>query len=205
MDADRPLRQLKVDDLEELFSKQKQDNDVLADLNAELAKRKGKRALALRGRVLKSLKLLEKKGDSNRKGEKTDTAGESKLSGYNLQPLVVQPDLWSAPPQNKVARVSNTADTTSFAALPGKETDKPFPEMPPQLSVEDACLVLKVTVGDSWEKVEGARRKIVVKSSPVATKGMRPAKIKKLLADAQQANCAAIVIATGSEVVQARK
>jgi hypothetical protein len=65
----------------------------------------------------------------------------------------------------------------------------------PQLAIEDACRILKVAAGDVWEKVEASRRKIVLKSSPLATKGLTPAQAQKLLAEVQLANDAAIVIA----------
>lgn len=194
METTRPLMRLGVSDLEVLFKNQNQSSDVLIKLNTELAQRKGKRALALRERVLQTQKRLETQGDSNREIE-TDTVDESILSRRNPDPPAVQPDLWSDPQQNEVPRAGNTTDVTSSTALPSKETITDPPEMLPQLSVEDACLVLKVTVGESWERVENARRKIVLKSSPIATKGMTPAKAQKLLADAQLANYAAIVIA----------
>ena len=69
------------------------------------------------------------------------------------------------------------------------------PEALPQLSLEDACRILKVGVSDGWEKIETARRKIVLKSNPAATAALAQAQLQKLLAEAKMANDAAIVIA----------
>ncbi len=69
------------------------------------------------------------------------------------------------------------------------------PQPLPQLALDDACKILKVSIGDVWEKVELARRKTVQKSSPIATKGMVGEQVRKLLSEARLANDAAIVIA----------
>jgi len=63
------------------------------------------------------------------------------------------------------------------------------------LALEDACRILKVAAGDAWDKVENARRKIVLKSSPQVIGDMPSSQAQKLLDDAQLANDAAIVIA----------
>lgn len=67
----------------------------------------------------------------------------------------------------------------------------------PQISLEDAYKVLKVAPNDTWDKVESARRKLVLNSSPGLTKGLAAAQVQNRLADAKVANDAATVIAAG--------
>ena len=76
-----------------------------------------------------------------------------------------------------------------------KPAVSPEVQVLPQLALEDACRILKVGMSDAWEKVEGARRKLVVRSSPLATANFSPTQVQKLVAEAQLANDAAIVIA----------
>lgn len=69
------------------------------------------------------------------------------------------------------------------------------PKPLPQISVEDACRILKVAAGDAWEKIETARQRVVLKSSPWSTQRLSATQVQLLLDDAKRANDAAIVIA----------
>ncbi len=78
---------------------------------------------------------------------------------------------------------------------PPKSTATAQPKPLPQISLEDACRILKVGVGDAWEKVEAARQKVVLRSSPWSTLKLPSTEVHVLLDDAHRANEAAIVIA----------
>jgi hypothetical protein len=119
-------------------------------------------------------------------------------AAVGLSTVPEQQDLLSGLPQPIEARPPKVVEPVS--PLPDvdhvkKPTAPTEPVALPQLAIEDACRILKVAAGDAWEKVEASRRKIVLKSSPLATKGLTPAQVQKLLAEVQLANDAAIVIA----------
>ena len=205
MESTRPLMRLGVADLEELFKERSQNAAALAELDDELAQRRGTRALVLRERIRRTQKRLEIEGSGA--GPLSEDHPPSPLPLPPKQGLVsraakphsgVQQDLLSAWPPEAAASEPKveTAATHAPAIAPAKKpAAAPEVQALPQLALEDACRILKVGVGDAWEKVEGARRKLVARSSPLATAGFSPAQAQKLLAEAQMANDAAIVIA----------
>lgn len=205
MESTRPLMRLGVADLEELFKERSQNAAGLAELDEELAQRKGTRALVLRERIRRTQKRLEIDGSGA--GPLSEDHPPSPLPLPPKQGLAsraakphsgVQQDLLSAWPPEAAASEPKveTAATPAPAIAPAKKpAAAPDVQALPQLALEDACRILKVGVGDSWEKVEGARRKLVARSSPLATVGFSPAQAQKLLAEAQMANDAALVIA----------
>lgn len=206
MESTRPLMRLGVADLEELFKERSQNAAALAELDEELAQRKGTRALVLRERIRRTQKRLEIDGSG------AGTLSEDKPpspppllpkqghapGGVKQQHGGEQQDLLSVLPPDTATNESKgeTAVTPAPAIAPArKPAVSPEVQVLPQLALEDACRILRVGVGDAWEKVEGARRKLVARSSPLATAGSSTAQAQKLLAEAQMANDAAIVIA----------
>ena len=110
-----------------------------------------------------------------------------------------EPPQTSSPPtkQLDLLGTSSKAAEVPKVELPPvpKVTISMEPQPLPQLALDDACKILKVSIGDVWEKVELARRRTVLKSNPIATKGMSAEQVQKLLSEARLANDAAIVIA----------
>jgi hypothetical protein len=185
MAPNRPFARLGIGDLEEIFEKQGSDLTVLARLKHELSHRQVPRALALQEKV-KKIELGQLK-DAEATAGVLNRAIATKLpttSSTNTQ----QFDLLSAAPKidDRPIEVQTRASDVSTTFEP---------QSLPQLALEDACALLKVSAGDSWDKVEMARRRLVQKSSPTLTKNMASGQIEKFLAEARLANDAAIVIA----------
>ena len=206
MESTRPLMRLGVADLEELFKERSQNAAGLAELDEELAQRKGTRALVLRERIRRTQKRLEIEGSGASPLSEDHPPSPPPLlpklehasGGAKLQHVGEQQALLSALPPKAAASEPKVemAATPATAISPAKKpAAAPEVQALPQLALEDACRILKVGVGDAWEKVEGARRKLVARSSPLSTAGFSPAQAQKLLAEAQMANDAALVIA----------
>jgi hypothetical protein len=185
MATDRPLARLGIADLEEVFQKQGEDLTILSRLKHELSFRQVPRALALQERIRKA-ELSQKK---SLEPEVADSAAKPSVEPSRTSSLPTkQLDLLGA--GSKAAE----APKVELPPIP-KVTISIEPQPLPQLALDDACKILKVSIGDVWEKVELARRKTVLKSSPIATKGMSGEQVQKLLSEAKLANDAAVVIA----------
>lgn len=188
MTTDRPMARLGIADLEEIFHKQGEDLTILSRLKHELSFRQVPRALALRELISKAGSSQKNSLDPKVTTVTTGTAKSSIELPRTSLPHTNQPDLLSADP--KVLD-----DLKDEVPLTQKATISIESQPLPQLALDDACKILKVNIGEIWDKVELARRKTVQKSSPIATKGMSAEQIQKLLSEAKLANDAAIVIA----------
>lgn len=218
MATNRPLLRLTISDLESVFEKQPHNTEVLARLKHELSHRQVPRAIALLERIHQAEGILIDP-DNNHLGAKTPSSSvEAKRRTTDAQPAGAssskstsasaavrgqsrfpeQQDLLTGllPPEvsNLSSPVAASAPAPESAPVK-KTTVVAQPQALPQLALEDACRILKVAAYDSWEKVEAARRKIVMKSSPLTVKGLPETQAQKLLEEAQMANDAAIVIA----------
>lgn len=207
MGAPRPLFRLGIADLEELFKERSHNAVALAELDHELAQRRGTRSLALRARIQRAQKSLEAKdtGVSTLSEEKQPTQptlfprqGHS-TENVGLQQSAQQQgllsDSQSVAEDNKSKESVTAAARTQTNTSPKKSTVLSEVQALPQLALEDAYRILKVGAGDTWERVEAERRKLVAKSSPLVTRSLSPGQTQKLLTEAQLANDAAIVIA----------
>lgn len=216
MATTRPLMQLGIGDLEDIFEKQSKNLATLGRLRHELSHRQVPRAIALLERVQKAEAALREM-DTRRMDVQAPrstlrlTPGTPEATPAPapaqetlrqpvpkpvLQPESAQQDLLAGFAQSSPG--SGSKEPASVTAAQTTAPKKPVtaePEVIPQLALEDACRILKVAAGDAWEKVENARRKIVLKSSPLAVGSMPSSQVQKLLADARLANDAAIVIA----------
>lgn len=185
MDTNRPMARLGVADLEEIFQKQGDDLTILSRIKHELSFRQVPRALALQEKIRKvesnHKQRLEPQGTTSTAKPSTAPSGSSSSPTKQLDLLGTGSKKFAEPKQETL--------------LVSQETVSFEPEPLPQLTLEDACKILKVSIGDIWEKVELARRKIVQKSSPLVTRGMPTEQAKELLSEAAFANDAAIVIA----------
>lgn len=188
MTINRPFARLGIADLEEIFNKQSDDLTVLARLRYELGYRQVPRALALQEKV--------RKVELSRANEHSAGRCEVSVKPPDTSPEKVQQlDLLGSAPKGGKSieeELPSTGRTSSPAST------QPLP----QLALDDACRILKVGLGDSWEKIEVARRKIVQKSSPALTKNISDGQIEKLLSEAQLANDAATVIAARRRGIQ---
>lgn len=216
MATTRPLMQLGIGDLEGIFEKESKSFATLDLLKQELSHRQVPRALALLERVQKAeaamrdTSALRPDAQAPRstlrlaRGKPEAAPAPAPAQETPLQP-VPKSVLQTEPAQlerlegfGQSSPGSGLKEPASGTAPEATAPKKPVtrePEAIPQLALEDACRILKVVAGDSWEKVEAARRKIVMKSSPLANKGVPSAQVQKLIAEAQKANDAAIVIA----------
>ena len=185
MATDRPMARLGIADLEEIFQKQGEDLTILSRLKHELSFRQVPRALTLREQIRKAESIQK---NSLEPEVTTSTAKPSiELSRTSLSPTK-QPDLLRAGPK--------VLDDPKEEFPPAPKVIVSIESQPlPQLALDDACKILKVNIGDAWEKIELARRKTIQMSSPIATRGMSAEQIQKLLSEAKLANDAAIVIA----------
>jgi hypothetical protein len=185
MTTDRPMARLGIADLEEIFQKQGEDLTILSRLKHELSFRKVPRALALQERICKA-----------ESSQKKSTEPEA---SYSVAKPFIEPFRNSSPPTKQLDLLG-----AGHAAMDAPKVELPpttkaavsiEPQPLPQLALDDACKILKVGIGDLWEKVELSRRKVVQRSSPIATKGMPAEQVLKYLSEAKLANDAAIVIA----------
>jgi hypothetical protein len=185
MATDRPMARLGIADLEEIFQKQGEDLTILSRLKHELGFRQVPRALALQERIRKAESNLKKSPDPEVAISVTEPS--------------VKPSRTASPPTKQLDLLgagSKAAEVPKVELPPiSKVTISIEPQPLPQLALDDACKILKVSIGDVWEKVELSRRKFVQRSSPIATKGMTAEQVQKLLSEAKLANDAAIVIA----------
>ena len=185
MTTDRPMARLGIADLEEIFQKQGEDLTILSRLKHELGFRQVPRALALQERIRKAESSMNKSPDPDVPISVTRPfVGPSGTSSSPTKQL----DLLGA--GSKAAEVPKVELPSSPQVTISIE-----PQPLPQLALDDACKILKVSIGDVWEKVELSRRKSVQRSSPIATKGMSEEQVKKIISEAKLANDAAIVIA----------
>lgn len=185
MVTNRPMARLGIADLEEIFQKQGEDLTVLADLKHELSFRKVPRALALQ-------ELINKVRSNQEKGLKLKVIENTVTSSIGFVQTPPHPPNELDLPGDSSSAVNEPKQEPLTASNVAISIE---PQSLPQLALDDACKILKVSIDDAWGKVELARRKIVQKSSPIATSDMSTEQINKLIAEAALANDAAIVIA----------
>ncbi len=185
MATNRPFARLGIADLEEIFNEQCGDLTSLSNLNHELSFRQVPRALALQERIRKAELHLAKSTISN-----LNEVPSTSIIGTSKSPQTKNGQL------NLLSQTPKDTDARSEVALPTSKLSTPSEAQPlPQIAIDDAYKILKVSVEEVWEKIEMTRRSVVQKSSPIATKGIPEVQIIKRLSEARLANDAAIVIA----------
>ncbi len=190
----RPLRQLGVGQLEELFAKSKADQKVLKQLEHELQYRQVPRAMALLAEV-----QFVMYGDAPSTAPAPAPATTLTMTTTTtIRPTPTtperQPELWELPmPQPVPAplpfpRVVPTqpAVRPPLLATAAKPAASPVVAMP----VEDAYKVLKATSGSTWESVEQSRRLLVQQSHPERLRAMTAERRSSALAEAMRVNTA---------------
>jgi hypothetical protein len=186
----RPLKQLGVGQLEELFARSKTDLNVLKHLADELQFRQVPRAVAL---------LTEVKAEMLR-ASPAGTATESQATAMVVSPSasLEKYDQWERPPDvlaisPQATKIPQPAEMVgSISASP--TAVGPQPRTMPTMSVEDACKLLGVTAGAVWESVEKARRQLVQLSYPGRIATMAIIKRDQTIDAARRANAAYAVL-----------
>jgi DnaJ-domain-containing protein 1 len=159
-----------IGDLEALFAKSKSDAKVLRQLEQELQHRTVPRAVAMLQKVRKALK-------------QATTEAHSPVIDQGVARAPVRP--WAVPLPPVVSQPPVVPQPTVTV------TQSPLP----QISLEDACRILEVRPGDSWEEVEQSRRKLVLLSHPDRLVGLSAAQAEKARDAARRVNDACLVIA----------
>jgi DnaJ-domain-containing protein 1 len=158
----RPLKQLGVAQLEELFARSKTDSKVLKHLTHELQYRQVPRAVALLTEVEAAMSSAA-----------LATATSQPLASEEPTPQGLstgQSDLWDRP--LTASSISTTpAPTPRPPAATGSDAHSPAisnpqPRTVPTMTVDDACKVLGVAAGATWESIEQSRRLLVEQSRP---------------------------------------
>lgn len=175
---DRSLMQLGIAELESLFSKSKADTVVLKQLDQELQHRKTQRAVALLADVRKCLSA-DVRDVSARPVEPAATATPMRQLEFDQQPVVAPTFLPADRPKPIPTRAASVAASTTLV---------------PSIGAEEACRILRVTLGSPWEVIEKSRRDLVQQAYPASLVSMSAERRGKELDAAKRANAAYAVL-----------
>jgi DnaJ-domain-containing protein 1 len=179
----RPLMQLGVGQLEEMFAKAKADPKVLKQLEQELQYRQVPRAVTLLVEVQEAMY-----GDPLATPPTTAPAQEP-VSPIASAP--VQPSLWEQRPALATpAATSVVGQDRSIAPAVALSVARPQSPPSPPMPLEDAYKVLKTNAGASWESIEQTRRLLVQQSHPSILRPLSDVKRAQVLANAGCVNAA---------------
>lgn len=170
----RPLIQKRVDELEAMFATGQEDFDTLRLLEAELSHRSVPRAASLLVKVRLVL----------RGGSITPSVTQNELFEHRPQ-AIVQAPLWSSATVTEAQAPQPLSQTR-----PAVTVSEPTPLM----SYEEACKILRVAVGATWETIEQARRQIVDRAHPAKIRLLADGQRDKLVFEAKRANDAYAVL-----------
>lgn len=194
----RTLMQLGIGALEEMFATSKTDAKVLQQLENELQHRQVPRAVALLEQVQLAMKRVASSALSRAQDE------------FPLEPPATPAMVPTQPPPG---RPEPTAVASAPAAqpTPSSTTQQVRPPVVapvavpvssvrieraslPAVSLDDACKLLKVTLGSAWQEVEQTRRTLVQLSHPRHVVGMTPEHQEAVLDEARLVNAAYAVL-----------
>ncbi len=179
----RPLMQLGVGQLEELFAKSKADSKVLKQLEHELQYRQVPRAVALLAEVQAAMYGARDAG----------APVPAATPAVPPSPLPRQPGLWEQPPATPVPTLvaAKPAHAPAPTAAPTPVgTGNQVPRAIQAMTIEDACKVLKTTPSATWESIEQTRRQLVQQSHPERVASMSPAGREQAQSNARLVNAA---------------
>lgn len=170
----RPLLQLGVMELEDLFTRSRRDLQVLRNLEFELQNRQVPRAKDLLANVRTAIKAAS-------------------ATRTNLAAPLDQPSARVGQAGSDMFGVElvHRQEPKSQESVQEKSTARAVGELP-AISLSDAYKALNVTPGSSWESIELARRQLVQRASPVVA---IDEKRQQLQRDAERINAAYMVIA----------
>lgn len=175
--------QLGIADLETLFAKSKTDDKVLKQLEHELQHRKTPRAVTL---------LVDVRKNLNRRVHAIPTASAKPmgLTTSNHQLELHPPAQISATAAGSQSPIASVASPPPVSVTPASRE----PSLPP-VSLDEACKILKVTLGTNWEAIEHNRRELVELAHPSRLALVSLDKRNRLSNDARRANAAYAAIA----------
>lgn len=197
----RPLIQLGVGQLEDMFGSSRGSLKVLRQLENELQYRQVPRALALLEKVRAAMAASS---DVHR-----DPALRAPTTPAPQAPAhPKQPNLWGQEPASEVPTVrppSAPPLTTappppvSRPAPPVRPADAPSAPKPaapttPTMPVEDAYKLLKATAGSTWESIEQTRRQLVQQAHPSRLKSISSERRAQHELEARRVNAAYAVL-----------
>lgn len=178
----RPLMQVGVGQLEELFANSKTDQTVLRQLEHELKYRQVPRAVSLLGEVQAVLygALPSPPPAAVRTMPTTSTTPAG------------QPGLWDRPTQQPAPAIVPPVapERSSVRALPVPPAVKPAALPLIAVPVEDAYKVFKATSGSTWESIEQTRRLLMQQCHPERLRAMTPERRSSALEGARWVNAA---------------
>lgn len=159
----RPLMQNGVAELERMFESSQADPKILAALESELKFRSVPRAATLLTKVRRA------------------------MNGAPILPTVRQDALFEhAVPVPQQTQLPITISDSDGAA----PTKSELGERSLQVSVEEACKILKIAPNASWDLIEQARRSIVELARPDRIEKLNEEKRRELRLNAAKANAA---------------
>ena len=178
----RPLMQVGVGQLEELFAKSKSDQTMLRQLEHELQYRQVPRAVSLLGEVQAVLYGAP---------PSTPPAAARTMPTTPTTPAG-QPELWDRSTQQPAPAIVPTVVPERPAVRPLLVPPAAKPAALPLIAVpvEDAYKAFKATPGSTWESIEQTRRLLVQQCHPERLKAMTPERRSSALADARWVNAA---------------
>jgi len=191
----RTLMRLGIGALEDMFSSSKGDAKVLRQLENELQHRQVPRAVALLVEVQLAMKGV------------ASSALPRVQDELPLEPLAAPAAVPVLPPPERPAATAAVVDAavTRPAPLSAAQRVHPLVAAPvplarverasiPAVSLDDACKLLKVTLGAPWQQVELSRRKLVLLSHPRHVIGMTPDRQEAVRDEARRVNAAYLVL-----------
>jgi hypothetical protein len=189
----RPLMQHGVGQLEDLFAKSSDDQEVLQQLENELRHRQVPRAVTLLAKVRSAITKAQASPPSAQVSASTPQASVSTPAAAG--PVVTsQAVLWtreSRRPLTVPLTPASAASTVRFAPTDGP---KPVSPQAPTVPLQDAYRLLKATPGSAWESIEQTRRLLVGKSHPERLRALTADQRQRSLAEAKQVNDAYAVV-----------
>ena len=97
----------------------------------------------------------------------------------------------------KDVEVPAAATPPTSQPLPSRQPDlwtRLPPPLPPPMTIDDACKVLKTTASATWESIEQTRRLLVQSSSPARTATVSAERLTQARAEARRVNEAHAVL-----------
>lgn len=178
----RPLMQHKIAQLEEMFARSKSETRVLKQLEDELQCRHVPRAVALLAQVQDALRDVA-------------SATGAAPQPHESRPVVMQlPSQRPGPapsigaPRPVTGATSPTPSPSPGSHLGAAAKPEPQSRVAPEMTVEEACRVLRATPGAAWESIEQARRQLVQQAIPARLAAMSAVERSKVQEAARRAN-----------------
>lgn len=169
----RPLMQLGIGQLEELFVKSKSSRSVLQQLEHELSYRQVPRAIALLAEVQAAVSGAPS----------VATKVPLQTSPIPGTPSLLPAELWEVHP-------SPTYASANPSGLPIAQAHP----LPPAVPVDEAYKVLRATPSSTWESIEMTRRQLVEHACPTRVTSLSPEQRAQAQAEARRVNAAYAVL-----------